>query len=245
MTNIILFNFENNDIRFVGTAENPEWIADDVCKSLDLDNTSKALETLDPDEKGITFSDTLGGEQGMLTVTESGLYRLIFKSRKPAAKRMKKWVFSVVLPSIRKTGSYSITPSQPQLPSRELAVETAVAIDRIQDILSKSNPRLAQILIDCAMNDVIELQQPSIAPGQEFPEDCWYGLVQIATKMGIKTNGSTRVKLGQAIGKRVKELNLERVQEKRLCNGQYEDIWCYRDNDVVRNAIKEWADSIA
>jgi prophage antirepressor-like protein len=245
MTNIILFNFENNDIRFVGTAENPEWIADDVCKSLDLDNTSKALETLDPDEKGITFSDTLGGEQGMLTVTESGLYRLIFKSRKPAAKRMKKWVFSVVLPSIRKTGSYSIAPSQPQLPSRELAVETAVAIDRIQDILSKSNPRLAQILIDCAMNDVIELQQPSIAPGQEFPEDCWYGLVQIATKMGIKTNGSTRVKLGQAIGKRVKELNLERVQEKRLCNGQYEDIWCYRDNDVVRNAIKEWADSIA
>ena len=245
MTNIILFNFENNDIRFVGTAENPEWIADDVCKSLDLDNTSKALETLDPDEKGITFSDTLGGEQGMLTVTESGLYRLIFKSRKPAAKRMKKWVFSVVLPSIRKTGSYSIAPSQPQLPSRELAVETAVAIDRIQDILSKSNPRLAQILIDCAMNDVIELQQPSIAAGQEFPEDCWYGLVQIATKMGIKTNGSTRVKLGQAIGKRVKELNLERVQEKRLCNGQYEDIWCYRDNEVVRNAIKEWADSIA
>lgn len=95
------------------------------------------------------------------------------------------------------------------------------------------------------MNDVIELQQPSIAPGQEFPDDCWYGLVQVATKMGIKTNGSTRVKLGQAICKRVKELNLERVQEKRLCNGQYEDIWCYRDNEVVRNAIKEWADSIA
>jgi prophage antirepressor-like protein len=249
MTNIILFNFENNDIRFIGTAENPEWVAEDICKALDLENTSQAVTTLKSNESRITNVDTRsenGVEQSrqMLVVNESGLYRLIFKSRKPAAERMRNWVFSEVLPSIRKTGSYSIVPSQPQLPSRELAVETAVAIDRIQDILSKSNPRLAQILIDCAMNDVIELQQPSIAPGQEFPEDCWYGLVQIATKMGIKTNGSTRVKLGQAIGKRVKELNLERVQEKRLCNGQYEDIWCYRDNEVVRNAIKEWADSI-
>jgi hypothetical protein len=61
--------------------------------------------------------------------------------------------------------------------------------------------------------------------------------------MGIKTNLSTRVKLGQAIGKRVKELNLERVREERLCNNQYEEIWCYRDNDVVRNAIQQWADS--
>ena len=52
MTNIILFDFESNEIRFVGTAEKPEWIADDVCKALDLENTSKALKGLDDDEKG-------------------------------------------------------------------------------------------------------------------------------------------------------------------------------------------------
>lgn len=71
MANIILFDFENHEIRFVGTAKNPEWIAEDVCKALDLDNTSKALETLDLDEKGITKSDdgTLTGSR-MLTVTE-------------------------------------------------------------------------------------------------------------------------------------------------------------------------------
>jgi prophage antirepressor-like protein len=244
MSNIILFQFESNEIRFVGTAENPEWIAADICKVLGIANVSDALESLDSDEKGIANTDdgSLTGSR-MLTVTESGLYRLIFKSRKPAAKRMKKWVFSVVLPSIRKTGSYSITPEPiPQLPSRELALETAVAIDRIQDILSKSNPRLAQILIDCAMNDIVDFNR-SLLSSNEFPEDKWYGLVQIASKMGIKTNLSTRVKLGQSIGKRVKELNLERVREERLCNNQYEEIWCYRDNDVVRNAIQEWADS--
>lgn len=245
MSNIILFQFESNEIRFVGTAENPEWIADDICNALEIVNTSQALDSIPNDEKGIwkAYSGE-GTPLQMLTINEAGLYRLIFKSRKAAAERMKKWVFSEVLPSIRKTGSYSIAPDPtPQLPSRELAVETAVAIDRIQDILSKSNPRLAQILIDCAMNDVVDFNR-SLPSSNEFPDDKWYGLVQIASKMGIKTNLSTRVKLGQAIGKRVKELNLERVREERLCNNQYEEIWCYRDNDVVRSAIQQWADSI-
>jgi hypothetical protein len=175
----------------------------------------------------------------MLTINETGLYRLIFKSRKASAERMKKWVFSVVLPSIRKTGIYSIapTPRTPQLPSRELALETAVAIDRIQDFLSKSNPRLAQILIDCAMNDIVESNQPKLAAA-EFPEDRWYSLVSIAEKMGIKTNSSTRVSLGSSVAKR----GLERVREERLCNGEMRAIWCYRDNPQTRQAIDEWAD---
>jgi prophage antirepressor-like protein len=245
MPNIILFDFENHAIRFVGTAENPEWVADDVCKALDIANTSQALESIPGDEKGIwkAYSGE-GTPLQMLSINETGLYRLIFKSRKASAERMKKWVFSVVLPSIRKTGSYSIapTPIAPQLPSRELALETAVAIDRIQDILSKSNPRLAQILIDCAMNDIVEAHQPKLAASQEFPEDKWYGLVQIANKMGITTNESTRVKLGQYISNAIKrgDLNVERVREERLCNGQQQEIWCYRDNDAIRSAIQSW-----
>jgi len=50
MTNTILFQFESNEIRFVGTAENPEWIAADICKALGLDDVSQALESLDSDE---------------------------------------------------------------------------------------------------------------------------------------------------------------------------------------------------
>jgi prophage antirepressor-like protein len=242
MSNIILFDFENHAIRFVGTAENPWWVADDICKALDLDDTSKAVSTLKHGEKGTTTVRTLGGDQEMLTVNEPGLYRLIFKSRKAASERMKDWVFSVVLPSIRKTGNYSIAPIPvvPQLPSRELALETAVAIDRIQDILSKSNPRLAQILIDCAMNDIVESSQPKLA-ATEFPEDRWHSLVSIAEKMGIKTNSSTRTSLGLSVAKK----GLERVQEERLCNGEMRPIWCYRDNAQTRQAIDEWADSLA
>ena len=115
MSDLQNFLFENQEVRFVGTADNPEWVAIDICNVLDLTDTSKALSDFDEDEKGTTNVRTLGGIQNVLTITESGLYRLIFKSRKPVAKRLQKWVFGEILPNIRKTGSYSVqgqTPTQ-------------------------------------------------------------------------------------------------------------------------------------
>ncbi|WP_341531409.1 BRO family protein (plasmid) [Nostoc sp. UHCC 0302] len=109
MSNLSVFSFESQEVRFVGTAEKPEWVGADVCACLQLSDTSKALETLELDEKGTKNVRTPGGEQEMLTVTEAGLYRLIFKSRKPIAKRFQRWVFHEVLPSIRKTGIYSVS----------------------------------------------------------------------------------------------------------------------------------------
>jgi hypothetical protein len=134
------------------------------------------------------------------------------------------------------TGKVELAPSAPQLLPSEIAVKTSEDIVKIQGNLGVINPRLAQVLIDYAMNNVVESKQ---LPSAEFPEDRWYGLVQIADKMGIKTNASTRVKLGQCVGK----LGLERVREERLCNGQFEQIWCYRDDEKTRSAIQMWADS--
>jgi hypothetical protein len=131
---------------------------------------------------------------------------------------------------------------KPQLLPSELAVKTSDDIVKIQGNLGASNPRLAQILVDFAMNNLIE-SKPALPVSTEFPEDRWYGLVQIADKMGIKTNLSTRVKLGQHFGNLIRagELDVERVQEERLCNGQPESIWCYRDNETVRKTIYDWA----
>lgn len=61
----------------------------------------------------------------MVVVTESGLYALIFRSRKPAAQRFRKWVTSEVLPTIRRTGSYSVTPAddlKAQLAARRISI---------------------------------------------------------------------------------------------------------------------------
>lgn len=100
-------------MRFVGTQDNPEWIAVDAGDALDIQNVRQVLAGFDADEKGVCTVYTPSGKQTMLTVTESGLYRLIFKSRKPEAKKFQKWMFKEVLPSIRKHGTYPPPASSP------------------------------------------------------------------------------------------------------------------------------------
>ena len=94
--------FENDD-------EEIWWVAKDVCKFLSIRNHKDAVSRLDEDEKDeVGITDPIGRVQKTLVVNESGLYHLIFMSRKPAAKKFRKWVTSEVLPSIRKYGYYSL-----------------------------------------------------------------------------------------------------------------------------------------
>lgn len=108
-----VFEYEDDrPFRITDINGEPWFVLADVCRELDVSNPSQAARNLDDDEKGIINSDTLGGAQKMVIVSESGLYSLILRSRKPEAKRFKKWVTKEVLPSIRKTGGYgSSTPA--------------------------------------------------------------------------------------------------------------------------------------
>lgn len=82
------------------------FVASDICNALGLKNPRQAVAKLDDDERGVTTMDTLGGRQQVSTINESGLYSLIFSSRKAEAQRFKKWITSVVIPSIRQHGGY-------------------------------------------------------------------------------------------------------------------------------------------
>jgi prophage antirepressor-like protein len=108
----------------------PWFVAKDVCRVLDLTNASKAVSSLDDDEKGVTNSYTLGGEQEVLTVSESGLYALIFRSRKPQAKTFRKWVTSEVLPAIRKVGRYELPTAEERDRDLEAQIEGLKALAR-------------------------------------------------------------------------------------------------------------------
>ena len=102
------FNPTNQPIR-VEIRDNAPWfVAKDVCNALTINNHNDAISRLDDDEKGVATIDTLGGKQSMSIINESGLYNLIFQSRKPEAKAFRKWVTSEVLPSIRRTGRYAL-----------------------------------------------------------------------------------------------------------------------------------------
>ena len=92
----------------------PWFVAADVARVLDYRTASDAIRYLDDDEAD-TLKQRIRSENGveqerqMLIINESGLYNLVFRSRKPEAKKFRKWVTEEVLPSIRKTGSYSVT----------------------------------------------------------------------------------------------------------------------------------------
>jgi prophage antirepressor-like protein len=105
---LTIFQFESFEIRFVGTVDDPWWVAADVCGVLEIVKPENAYARLDDEEKDTRIVGTPGGNQKMICINESGLYSLILTSRKPQAKRFKKWVTGEVIPSIRKTGSYSL-----------------------------------------------------------------------------------------------------------------------------------------
>ncbi len=122
MTNeMTVFSFDpNTNIRTVMIDGEPHFVAKDICDALDILNNRDAIATLKEnyerigiDTKGVVNFyplQTAGGMQEMTVLTEAGLYDLIAQSRKPNALKFKYWVHSEVLPSIRKTGSYSLMP---------------------------------------------------------------------------------------------------------------------------------------
>lgn len=108
------FNPSNQPIRVETIESEPWFVAKDVCDALQLTEVSNTISRLDDDEKLTRTLFVSGQGRQMWLVNESGLYNLIFQSRKAEAKAFRKWVTAEVLPTIRKTGRYELanTPSE-------------------------------------------------------------------------------------------------------------------------------------
>lgn len=106
-----VFNFsqESTPIRVQVINGEPWFVGKDVCDVLGLSNHKMSIKSLDEDEvSSVYLIDAMGRKQETKVISESGLYSLIFQSRKPEAKPFRKWVTSEVLPSIRKRGYYGV-----------------------------------------------------------------------------------------------------------------------------------------
>lgn len=114
MNELQTFTYNNIQFRSITKSNGEKWfVLKDVCDILGLGTPARVAERLDDDEKGMSQIHTLGGNQEMTVISESGLYNVILRSDKPEAKPFRKWVTAEVLPSIRKTGSYSVKPEKP------------------------------------------------------------------------------------------------------------------------------------
>lgn len=220
--------FSNNlfgDVRTLIIDDEPWFIAKDICCVLDLSNVTRAIERLDEDEKGFTTIQTLGGPQNVNIINESGMYALVLSSRKPDAKDFSRWVRKEVLPSIRKTGSYTMpTPIDP--------VRALEALGKPRP--PETNPNLWQMLQDRLQNDLMGTTQALPAPVE------WLGVVEICRRAGITIPRGYEGAAGKTVFTGAKLCGIESITQDRIVNGEMRPVRCYhRDHwDFVVATVK-------
>lgn len=208
------FEFEGNELRFV----DGKPVANDVAAILGYKDPSDAVYRLvKVKNSSVGKIQTVDGKmRDVKVLEEAGIYQLIFSCKLPIAEKFQDWVFEEVLPSIRKTGSYSVN-QQPQLPSRQVAIETAEAVNQIKNLLSDTDPRLAQFLIDYAISDIMPNQQT-------LTGDRLRGVTEIAVDLGYLVDIKNRGQLGKFVKQTCEHLA---QSEERLVNGQNRKVACY------------------
>lgn len=144
MNDLQLFNSnEFGKIRAVKQNDEPWFVGRDVATALGYSNPRDALSKhVDPEDKGVTKCDTLGGAQALTIINESGLYSLILSSKLPSARKFKRWITKDVIPTIRKTGGYTLVPKT-FAEALRLAATQQEQIEQQQKQLEADKPKVA------------------------------------------------------------------------------------------------------
>src|SRR5690606_21010998 len=179
-----IFNFNGLDIRIIEKDGQPWFVLKDVCEILGLRSPDVRQRLSDDVVSTHTVTDTLGRTNTATIINEDGLYDVILESRKPEARKFRKWVTSEVLPSIRKHGAYMTNETlEKALTSPDFLIQLATRLKEEQE------KRLAA-------EQKLEEQKPLV----EFAETCLASkdsilvreLAKVASKQGI-TIGQNRL----------------------------------------------------
>ena len=139
MKNQIFKSKEFGQIRTCMMDGETYFVGKDVASALGYRNAPKAMaDHVDDEDKGITKCYTLGGNQEMTVINESGLYSLILSSKLESAKRFKRWVTSEVLPAIRKNGRYELEKQNSQLCKQNRVLESRNSL--LEEITAQQKP---------------------------------------------------------------------------------------------------------
>lgn len=155
---IQLFTADEFRVRIVMRDGDPWFIAADVCRALAIG--PEQTRRLDADEHTLLSTQGMPGARNpwVTILSEAGFYSLVVGSRKPDAKRFRRWVTHEVLPSIRRTGSYSIQP-QLEAPTHEIPQTYAEALRLAADLSDKVDEQAKQIE---SQTKQIEAAQPAV-----------------------------------------------------------------------------------
>lgn len=149
----------------------PWFVLKDVCDILGVSNSRMVADRLDDDEKGVSQIDTLGGKQKVLVINESGLYHVVLRSDKPQAKPFRKWVTNEVLPTLRKTGSYSMNRQENKSDTQDNAIlQVLMKNTEVLQAIVQQNQQIMIALTNLSVNDAkrtMEIQPYTSHQGQK------------------------------------------------------------------------------
>lgn len=174
MERVQIFSFEDPQIRILGDASNPRWVAVDVGEAIGLSAhaTKMRVSKMPESWKGLETITTLGGKQKMIVLLESELYSLIFRSNKLEAIKFQKWALEEVLPSIRKKSFYEL-PNEAKRRMRVVTVLLKLKHEYWKDL---SSVNLCNDLIDFT-NGTADFPPLSVDDCEELLEILWIATI--------------------------------------------------------------------
>lgn len=231
----IFNNPDFGEIRTAGTSEEPLFCLVDICNAVDIANSTNVKNRLDGDDlQLVEVIDRLGRKQDAYFVTEAGMYDAILKSDSPKAKPFSRWITHDVLPSIRKTGSYS--------------VKTEVNIPRIgfkdQITWVKETKKLLNLDNHSTLGMLQKIADPLGLPLPEFvDEDAALSISELFKQKGI-LNKKGKSMSGQEGNKRLLEAGLiEKVTRYSKSKGRDVSQWVITKKGEKYGKMHQYKDS--
>ena len=218
----IFQNKEFGEVRSLVINNEPWFVGKDVAEALGYKNSKNAVPThVDEEDKLSTQIEYTGQKRNVTVINESGLYSLILSSKLPNAKKFKRWVTSEVLPTLRKTGSYTKVPTDP----RELLMLTI-----------KAHEQTAQRV------DVLEEKVSSLEKSTTIDSSQQNTLERIAKTTVISALGGIDSRAYQLMSRKIFS-NIWRDYKNYFKLGSYRDT-LKTDYENAKNYLESWSPEV-
>lgn len=171
MNDLQRFEYEGTPLRTIEVDGEPWFVAKDVALILGYRDAANLTRRLDEEDRGTRSVSTPSGEQTMSVVTEAGLYVAVLGSQIAGARDFKRWITHEVLPSIRRTGSYTAAPelTEDQIVAQALQITTA-KISELESKVREDAPKVEYIDTFVAEGDLLQFRHVAATLGVKESE---------------------------------------------------------------------------
>lgn len=191
MNELVKFDFKGSSVSIVDRDGILWYVAKDVCNALGLTNVTEAVRALDEDEKHQLDTNIINSEvggRGTIIISESGMYKLVFRSRKEVAKEFTRWVTHEVLPTIRRKGFYVSPKITNSTQFKEITEDIRIALLCALDNYPSKKAMAKELGINpYTLKGIIQGRHPSMARRN------WLKLRQVVEGRLIQQNNNSRL----------------------------------------------------